>query len=271
MRYICLDGEYVNPERIKFLRALQYGEGVFETIRVKEGIPEYLKLHLKRLGEGAKFLNTAVPDADYESLIRKLLKKTRINGKLARAKIILFNGESPHFCLTLEPYAPPDRDNYATGVKLSTGKHPYCESEVAKIKSICRLPYMELRDKAVRKGCFDCLLIGCEGKILESTVANLFIWDGKNFFIPPITSHRLHGIMEIVVVKELKRDGFRVREKRIKLKDLSSKNGLLITNSLIGVMPVRAVGKTTFRNVTGETIIRKLINKFSPYFQTKPL
>jgi branched-subunit amino acid aminotransferase/4-amino-4-deoxychorismate lyase len=275
--YVCFDGEYVNPERIKFLRALQYGEGVFETIRVKEGIPEYLKLHLKRLSEGAKFLNTEVPDVDYESLISKLLKKNRINPaparrgrvntKLARVKITLFNGETTHFCLTMEPYAPPDRSSYTTGVKLSTGKHPYYESEAAKIKSVCRLPYTKLRDRAKRKECFDCLLTGCGGGILESTVANLFIWDGGKFFTPPVSIHRLHGIMERIVVKELKRKNISVCKKRIKLKDLSSKNGLLITNSLIGVMPVRAIGKITLRNVAEEATAKELINKFSPYAQ----
>ncbi len=263
MGFICLDGEYANPERLKLLRVLQYGEGVFETIRVKGGKPEHLKLHLKRLGEGAKFINAAVPDVDYECLIRKLLKKNQIQGKLARVKIILFGTESPHFCLTAEPYNPPD-SSYASGVKLLAAKHPYCESEIARIKSTCRLPYMKLREKAAGKGCFDCLLTTYKGEILESTVANLFIWDGKKFLIPPVSSYRLHGIMERVVVKELKRDGFRVDEKRIKLEDLSSKNLLLITNSLIGVLPVRSVGNTILRNIAKEPVVAELLTKFSP-------
>ncbi len=265
---ICLDGEYSNPETLKFSGALQYGEGVFETIRVKEGKAEYLKLHLERLSEGAKFINTLVPDVDYESLIKKLLKKNELAGKLAKLKIILFKEESPHFYLAAEPYNPPDSSNYATGVRLFTARHPYCESEVARIKSICRLPYMKLREKAVEKGCFDCLLTSCDEEILESTVANLLIWDGENFFVPPVSSYRLRGIMERVVVEELKRDGFGVCEKKIGLKDLTPENLPLITNSLIGVMPVRTIGKTTFR-IAEDGIIRTLINKFSPFEITK--
>ena len=264
MDLICLDGEYVGPERLKFLRALQYGEGVFETIRIKQGIPEYLDLHLARLKKGARIIRLTIPEVDYESLIRKLLKQNKINEKLARVKIILSNGESPHFCLISEQFHPRDRSNYSNGVKLSTGKHPYCGSEIARIKSICRLPYMKLRQKAARKGCFDCLLTTYKGEILESTVANLFIWDGKSFFIPPVSSYRLHGIMERVVVKEVKRSGFSVCQKNIRLKGLSSRKGIFLTNSLIGVLPVRSVGNTILRDITSEPVVRELMMKLSP-------
>ena len=265
MEFICLDGEYVDPERLRFLRALQYGEGVFETIRIKGGIPEYLDLHLARLKKGARIIGLTVPEGDYESLIRKLLKKNKISGKLARVKIILSNGESPHFCLISEQFHPPDRSNYSNGVKLSTGRHPYCESEVAKIKSTCRLPYMKLKQKAARKRCFDCLLTTYKGEILESTVANLFIWDGEKLCVPPVRSYRLHGIMERVVAKEVKRSGFSVCEKDIKLKGLSSRKGIFLTNSLIGVLPVKAVGNIILRNMTGEPVINNLVSNFSPF------
>lgn len=267
MSCICLDGEYVNHERIQFSRALQYGEGVFETIRVKESLPEYLDLHLGRLRKGAKFIGIGFPDVDYESLIRKLVKRNPLSKKLAKLKIILSPGEkkqTPHFCITLELYNPPDRFNYATGIKLFTAKHPYCESKVAKIKSICRLPYMKLRETAMKNRCFDCLLTSSGGEILESTVANLFIWDGRNFSVPPISSCRLHGIMERAVVKELKRRGFSVCEKNITLKRLNSRKGIFLTNSLIGVLPVKAVGNIILRNIIREPVVSDLVSKFSP-------
>lgn len=116
----------------------------------------------------------------------------------------------------------------------------------------------------MRKGCFDCFLTGDEEEILESTIANLFVWDGENFFIPPVSSHRLHGIMETAVVKEIQEEGYTVREKRMKPGELCSKNTLLITNSLIGVMPVRSIGETPFR-IRGEKIVNHIVDEFSPY------
>ena len=294
--FICFDSEYVNPSELKsscFLGALQTGAGIFETIRVKENIPEYLGMHLIRLNRGARFIGVTLPDADYNSLIRKLLEINPLSSKVGRLKIIVFpdnkgtcksvsgparippaQRRTTHFCMILEPYAPPAKNSYSTGVKLLTAKHPYCESEIARIKSICRLPYIRLREKALKRGYFDCLLTDANWKILETTICNLFIWDGKEFFIPPVSSQRLRGIMERMVIKKLKASGFRVVEKNIKLAELSSKKGLLLTNSLIGIMPVKSIwGRkgvsdpgylTILKNVTEEPIVRELMKKFSP-------
>jgi branched-subunit amino acid aminotransferase/4-amino-4-deoxychorismate lyase len=259
MEYIYLDGEYVSPERLESSVALQTEAGVFETIRIKQNSPEYLKPHLTRLSKGARFIGLIPPAVDYESLIRELLKKNSLSGELARLRIILFLGEereTAHLCLMLEPYNPPARDNYANGVKLSAARHPFDENDIAKIKSTCRLPYSRLREKATGEGNFDCLLTNADGEILETTIGNLWVWDRNQFAIPPVDSNRLLGIMEKTVVRNLKRKGFSVSEKSMSLKELNSKKGVLMTNSLIGVLPVRAVGDTVLKNVTGEEIIR---------------
>lgn len=267
---ICFDGKHLNSDRAipgSFLKPSQSGQGVFETIRVKNSSPQYLSLHLARLEKGARFICTNLPCVNYESLVRKLLEKNSLTEKLARLKITVFPGEkrkTAHFCITVESYTPPDTKNYASGVKLLAARHPFCKSEVARIKSICRLPYSKLRERALGKGCFDCLLTDAEENILETTIGNIFIWDGKKFSIPPKDSNRLRGIMERMVVRSLRRSRFQVIEKDIKLRELDSRKGMFMTNSLIGVMPVKAIGRTVLRNIAEDPAVKELIGKFSP-------
>ena len=251
-----------------FLKALQSGRGIFETIRVKNNSPEYLALHLRRLKKGAKFIGATVPRKNYLFLAEKLIKKNSLIGKLARLKIILFPGEgkkTAHFFMTAESYSPPAENSYANGVKLLTGRHPLCNCEVARIKSICRLPYAKMKEEADLKGCFDCLLTGIREDVLETTTGNVLVWDGKRFLVPPAGSNRLHGIMESAAVKELRKRGFEVVEKEVRMKHLNSRLGMLVTNSLIGVLPVAAVGDISLRNIAEEPEIGRLIAKFSPY------
>ena len=251
-----------------FLKALQSGRGIFETIRVKNNFPEYLDLHLRRLKKGAKFIGITVPRKNYLFLTGKLIKKNLLIGELARLKIILFPGErkkTAHFFMTAESYSPPAENSYANGVKLLTGRHPLCNCEIAGIKSICRLPYAKMKEEAGLKGCFDCLLAGSRGEILETTTGNTLVWDGKRFLIPPACSNRLHGIMERLTVKELRKRGFEVVEKEVRIKHLNSRWGMLVTNSLIGVLPVAAVGDVSLKNIAEELGIDRLIAKFSPY------
>ena len=256
------------PEPACFLKALQSGRGIFETIRVKNNSPEYLDLHLRRLKKGAGFIGITVPRKNYLFLTEKLIRKNSLVGKLSRLKIILFPGSGKttgHFCITAEPYIPPDRNSYASGVKLLTGRHPLCDCEIARIKSICRLPYAKMKEEAGLKECFDCLLAGSRGEVLETTTGNVLVWDGKRFLIPPADSSRLHGIMESLAVKELRKKGVEVVEKEVRIKHLNSRWGMLVTNSLIGILPVASVGNTSLKNIAEEPGIGRLMAKFSPY------
>ncbi len=195
-----------------FLKALQSGQGIFETIRVRNSSPEYLNLHLGRLRKGARFIGTTVPCKNYRLLAERLIRKNSLTRGLLRLKIILFPGEgkkTAHFCMTVEPYRPPARKNYVNGVKLLTGRHPFCDCEIARIKSICRLPYAKMKEKAGRERCFDCLLTGSRGEVLETTTGNAFVWNGKQFLIPPAGSSRLHGIMERLAVESSGKAGLK--------------------------------------------------------------
>src|SRR5271170_1186700 len=54
-------------------RAVQYGDGLFETIRCEQGAPRWLERHLARLARGCARLSIAPPDmAQLEAEVREL-------------------------------------------------------------------------------------------------------------------------------------------------------------------------------------------------------
>jgi len=59
-------------------RAVQYGDGVFETIAVKENLLEFWKEHYQRLSKGFKVLkNKCPPEVFLKKEISKFLKKIK--------------------------------------------------------------------------------------------------------------------------------------------------------------------------------------------------
>ena len=59
-------------------RAVQYGDGVFETIAVKENLMEFWKEHYQRLGNGCKILKIKCPsELILKKEINKFLKKIK--------------------------------------------------------------------------------------------------------------------------------------------------------------------------------------------------
>ena len=58
--HVFINGEIVPVRDAKvsvFDRGLLYGDGLFETIRVEDGFPLFLKAHLDRLYNSCRFLN----------------------------------------------------------------------------------------------------------------------------------------------------------------------------------------------------------------------
>ena len=70
-------------------RALQYGDGLFETIRIRDFRPEFLECHLSRLMRGCERLG--FPVMDWDALKQELLERASRHQQ-AVLKIILSRG-----------------------------------------------------------------------------------------------------------------------------------------------------------------------------------
>lgn len=254
-------------ETEEFKDSMNSLDGVFETVRVKKGKPEYLEHHLKRLKRGAEFLNADFPELNYKAVIKKLVAENMLNGSVSRMRIIVYIGDDDksHFCLMLEPYHPPRKAGYSAGVQLITAMHPCCESALARIKCTRRDDYSRLRDMSADKGFFDCMLTDRRGVVTETTICSLFFVEDGRFYTPPCDCSRLKGIMETVVIEELDKMGVKVKEKEYRSKDITAETAMFMTNSLIGVMPVKSINRTFLNNVAKEPGVAPLIKKFSPH------
>ena len=72
-------------------RAVQYGDGVFETIAVKRKILEFWKEHYQRLNKGCKVLKIKCPsEVSLKKEINKFIKKSKKNKFVL--KIIISRG-----------------------------------------------------------------------------------------------------------------------------------------------------------------------------------
>ena len=84
----------INPRTVPITdRAFNYGDGLFETILVRDGQPKYLAQHIKRLYLGCSKLTIGKPTVKtIESAVKKSIGRTR--GCII--KIILSRGLSHH-------------------------------------------------------------------------------------------------------------------------------------------------------------------------------
>ena len=229
----------------------QYGFGFFETLRFQGGTAQYLDRHLVRFNRSWRALfGTEVPDLTWDEIIRQVAEKNRIGQNLASVKIMASSGgpsggpsgslenESfhPTLAVMVRPYTPRLAGTEKTGVDLITYPEPR-QTPLASHKTFNYL-YYHLAGKWARdKGADEALILNPEGTVSETNTANILLLKGKGV-IKPRSRHVLPGIMQSIVCEHLLEWGYEIRDQDVRPEELFSKDGTIITNSLIGAMPV---------------------------------
>ena len=231
-------------------RGLLYGDGLFETIAVLDGTPQYFDEHLRRLEKGCQKLGITSPD---QILLQQEAFSLCKGKDRVVLKIIITRGKggrgyNPSACREpsriLSLYEWPDypADNAEKGVCVR-----YCETRLpenptlAGIKHLNRLDQVlaraEWNDPAIAEG----LMLNFSGHVIEGTMSNLFVIQEGVLMTPDLSACGIEGIMRSIVLETASRQGIEYRTCELSPQALMEADEIFITNSLIGIWPVRQI------------------------------
>lgn len=229
-------------------RGFQYGDGVFETIEVLNGIPLFFDRHLARLLLGCQRLLIPAPDTDLlkaeaaqfvsaaNHAVLKLVVTRGSGGRGYRAPL----NSLPTRLLSLHPYPDYPLNFQQNGVhtrlcKLRLGNNP----ALSGIKHLNRLEQIlaraEWQDDTIQEG----LLLDDKENLIEGTMSNVFIVKSAALLTPDLTACGVKGIVRDVIIDIAKQINCSVLEKSLSLADLYAADEVFLTNSIIGIWPVR--------------------------------
>jgi 4-amino-4-deoxychorismate lyase len=226
-------------------RGLHYGDGLFETIAVRDCNCRFLAAHLRRLAEGCARLNIPVPDElDLHSELQQLTKAARH----ATVKIILTRGTGPRGYRLPEKCTPTRivgiQHTQPVGLPRSGVKVRYCATPISRnpllagLKTLNRLEQVmaraEWNDAEIAEG----LMLNDRHEIVCGTMTNVFFGRDGVLFTPRLAECGISGIMRQQVLAVAEERGIEVRERSVSKNDLSSADEVFLTNSLIGLWPV---------------------------------
>ena len=229
-----------------------FGLGLFETVAVEQGRPLFLKEHLERLTRGMKLLGIRQRDplrengaaADLEHTVRKWLSghpMERGAFKLVVTEENLILRERKH------TYGP---DQYSRGLKADFSQvRRNSTSPLTYLKSLNYGDCILEKRKAREHGVDEPVFLNERGEIYSRALRNLFFVRGDGRVVTP----RLEcGLLPGVVRRILLEHGA-ARETVIRPEDLKEMKEAFLTNSLMGVMPVRELAGIVYREreVTG--------------------
>ncbi len=239
-------------------RGLQYGDGLFETLRIQQGQPRHWAAHMARLAHGCERLGLPMPD---EVLLRdeatRLCREAQndIDGVL---KIVLTRGSGgrgyrPPLTLVVTrllarfplPDYPPQNAMQGVVVRLCDtrlGLNP----ALAGLKHLNRLEQVLARAEWQDTGIAEGLMQDIEGNVIEGTMSNLFMVKAGSLRTPELSRCGVTGVMRAQVMTAAEGLGIPVGEGRLGLRDLAAADELFLCNSVIGIWPVRELAGRTY-------------------------
>ncbi|PWC48378.1 aminotransferase class IV [Azospirillum sp. TSA6c] len=224
-------------------RGFTLGDGLFETIRIKDRLPRHLPRHLDRLGAGAELLRLPLPysAAELTGAMTALIEAAGIADGVLRLTLSRGTGARgvlppadarPTLLMTAAPAAHMTAP-VAAIVARSTRRNEH--SPLSRLKSLNYLDSILARQEAAERGADEALLLNAAGRLAESSVANLFLSVGGRLLTPPLADGALPGIRRALI---LERHG--AEEAPLTPEDLARADEALLTNSL-GLRPLVAV------------------------------
>ncbi len=236
-------------------RGFTLGDGLFETIRVRDGRPLLLDLHLARLRAGAGRIGLSrVPDDETLSgAIRMTLEANGLSD--AAVRLTVSRGvpanrglsskpePAPSLVVHAQPFAGYPAELYSRGLRAATSSIPRNErSPLARIKALSYLDNVLARREADASGVDEALMLNTAGHLACASAANLFLARGETLLTPDPESGVLPGTVRGLVLAELAPQmGLTAVERTVRTEELATADEAFLTSALLGVMPLTEV------------------------------
>jgi len=254
-------------------RGFQYGDGLFETIEVFNGLPVFLKQHLQRMSKGCEKLLIPMPDIE---IIRKeaFQLAQRSASKQAVLKLIVTRGSGgrgyrqpeiihPTRLLSLHPF--PD---YPESFKQQGISIRFCNTRLGINPALSGIKHMNRLEQVIARSEWNSpeiqegLMLDINGNVIEGTMTNIFLVKENCLYTPVIDQCGIEGILRNIVISEAQKNQIQLVEKALSKKDLKAADELFVTNSIVGIWPVKQLEEQRYALGPLTKRIQKLLLAF---------
>jgi branched-subunit amino acid aminotransferase/4-amino-4-deoxychorismate lyase len=190
-------------------RAMNFGDGIFETMVFDENKIRFFNLHLDRLHMGMERLRFEAHNGDFSKLQSWLA--TEFSGQKLRVRWNVFRGGSgtytpqtndPIQTLHIQDFtaAPLIKSQaaFAEGIQLYPNPWSSC-------KTLNALPYILAAQERVERNLDELILQNHLGKVAEASSANIFWRRGKKVYTPSLDCGCIAGVGRRAILEKIPR------------------------------------------------------------------
>ncbi len=218
------------------------GDGAFETIAIRDGIPLALTRHLARLRQSLSGLGLPfpAPDRSIREALEALVEVNALRDGFVR---LMVSGEGGPFSSTRQAGTPrmvmgsamqsPDD----TEVRVVTV--PWTRNERGVLTGLKTTSYAENVVALAHANAFgarEAIFPNTRGELCEGTGSNIFLVLNSELVTPPLSSGCLPGITRELVISVSE-----ATQRRVPMDEVHRTSEAFLTSSTRGVLPIRRI------------------------------
>lgn len=232
-------------------RAAQFGDGLFETLKISNGKAQLLTLHAHRLEQGLARLSIPCPMATTYALLEHgvaaMLEHTGLSEGVL--KVLVSRGDSargygfdrvikPRVTLFFDHLPKLDDNIYRHGVNLQ-----HCQTQCSIQPQLAGIKHLNRLENVLAKAeldvdVFEGIMSNYLGQVIEGTMSNLFFEADGTLYTPQLNLSGVSGVMRKRVLDFLSLHGIPCVIAPISLDQLNQFQGAFMCNSVLSIVPI---------------------------------
>jgi 4-amino-4-deoxychorismate lyase len=228
-------------------RGLQYGDGIFETMRVHRGQVRLMEYHVERLDRSCRRLDIAGPPL---GALRREIARIAALRREGILKLIVTRGTGPRGyrptgrerctrILALHPLPKAVVADRSTAVRVRVCATPLgLNPRLAGLKTLNRLESVIARAEWSDARIWEGLMRDADQNVVCGTMSNLFLRRGSSLITPVLDRCGVAGVMRRWVLETAGELRLRPVERRIRWEDLREAEEVFMSNAVVGLRSV---------------------------------
>lgn len=275
---IYIDGKYYPKSQAKisvYDHGFLYGDGVFEGIRVYNGVVFKLKEHVQRLYDSAHALMLKVPLTQEEMVhaVAETVRKNQLKDSYVRLVVTRGVGDlglDPRKCSMATVIIIADTIKLHEGEAKTKGittlvswvrRNPV-DGSSHEAKSLNYLNSIMAKIEANMSGADEAICLTPTGCVAEGVGENIFLVKNGKISTPPTSTGALEGITAKAVTEIAKKLGYGVTVENLTMFMLFNADELFFTGTAAEIVPIRQVNWRQIGEGSAGPVTKKLMVEF---------
>ncbi len=251
---------------LAFDRGLHYGDGLFETLRVVDGVAPLWDWHRERLLAGCARLGLPAPD---DARLRRAVRAVSRAHRDCVVKLVWTAGSGqrgyarpaqpePRLLASARPWQPSPHG----GLRLR-----WCRTRLALQPALAGIKHLNRLEQVLARAEWnedydEGLMLDMQGRVIAATAANVFVREGGQWLTPPLDQCGIAGVARRWMLVT-----HGVRECDLSVADIESADTVVLTNAVRGPRQVGRLGERHWRADAG---VRRLRAMWDALFAGRP-